>query len=243
MPTDSSHRRGQGRLSQPSRTAVLWKCVPRGRTKSCSPVCCAGLSQWLRGSPGSLSLWTHFRSLVIGSPCWQKHPHSLPVAGIQSSSPDEGMLPAITDIGEGKKDKAYVLRILYAPLRWILMSNIIRLRRNHSACSIGIFPPTMSNVTRPSPNLLLCFCCKSVICPLIKTRPQEIHWGMASPFPTCDAQSSHPYDQGKAIMIYSLEHTATQRRPNKTGLFWKRRRGKNYWADSQQHQLHLDILY
>lgn len=127
------------------------------------------------------------------------------------------MLPAITDIREGKKDKANVLRILYTLLRWSLMSDIIRLRRTHSACPIGIFPPTMSNVTLPSPNLLLCFCCKSVMCLLIKTRPQEIHWEMASPFPTCNTQSPHPYGKGKAIMIYSLKHTATQRRLNKTG--------------------------
>lgn len=49
---------------------------------------------------------------------------------------------------------------------------------------------------------------------------------MASPFPKCNAQAFHPNDKGKAIMIYSLKHTATQRRPNGTGLFWKRRRGK-----------------
>lgn len=153
------------------------------------------------------------------------------------------MLPAITDIREGKKDKANVLRILYAALRWILISNIIRLRRAHLECRIGIFPPTMSNVTLPSPNLLLCLCCKSIICLLIKARPQEVHWGMSSPFPTCNAQSFHPNDKGKATMIYSLKHTATQRRPNKTGLFWKRRQGRNYWADSQQHQLHLEIHY
>lgn len=70
------------------------------------PLLCVGLdspvaAQLLR-KPVSLGTFCY---LIVGLPFWQKHPNSRQMAGIQNSSPAQGMLAAVTDIGEGK-DKA-----------------------------------------------------------------------------------------------------------------------------------------
>ena len=192
---------------------------PRRQTQTRDlPPLCAGLDsplQWLPCSLGILPLWAHFDWLIIGSPSIQSHSEwqEFKTALLLKECYQASQTPE-----RDRKDKANRANSA-TPWEHMFFSEPCTQLGDWFLCTISLdwkepywhlSTHTEQRNTFFSPPSPL-FCCRSITWFFPKVRPQQVHWGMLSPFPACNPNPSTPTTKERPIMINSLEHRATMR--------------------------------